>query len=396
MTESPDPAFCVRNLGSVRRGRFVHKPFTIFCGPNNTGKTWTLYSLYHFWSQLMTELEEIDTELEEIDTETFNKALSASLPDLFNSNPAALKDARFDLVSAAASVQSAPPTEPTDILAAAAKPADIFLMPAERNGLHLFFRELSTRRTALLHHASRENIDIVALLRDVIRSRYAVPIAHYIDWLNNMAEAQKSKSDGFHRHAERLKKDLAGGVYRVAPRSGDISFKPYQRRRDGVGTPELGLHMTSSTVKSLFGLWFYLEHQACSGALLMIDEPELNIHPENQRKIARLMARLVNGGLRIVISTHSDYIIREINSLLMLSRDDDGALRKKHGYEDEELLKPETVGAYLFDDHKIEPFDIDPEDGISATTFDDVIEKINRVNDDIFYSLKERREAIDD
>ena len=379
MIESPDPAFCVRNLGSVRRGRFVHKPLTIFCGPNNTGKTWTLYSLYHFWSQLMEKREEIDPE-------TFNEALSASLPDLFNSNPAALKDARFDLVFAAASVHSAPPTDP----------ADIFLMPAERNGLHLFFRELSTRRTALLHHASRENIDIAALLRDVIRSRYAVPIARYIDWLNEMTEAQKSKSDGFHRHAERLKKDLAGGVYRVAPRSGDISFKPYQRRRDGVGTPELGLHMTSSTVKSLFGLWFYLEYQACPGALLMIDEPELNIHPENQRRIARLMARLVNDGLRIVISTHSDYIIREINSLLMLIRDDDGALRRKHGYEDEEVLKPETVGAYLFDDHKIEPFDIDPEDGIRATTFDDVIENINKVNDDIFYSLKERREAIDD
>ncbi len=379
MTESPEPVFCVRNLGSVRRGSFVHKPLTIFCGPNNTGKTWTLYSLYHFWSELMTKSGEIDPE-------TFNNALSASLPDLFNSNPEAFKDARFDLVSAAASVRSAPPA-PT---------ADIFLMPAERNGLHLFFRELSTRRTALLHHASRENIDIAALLRDVIRSRYAVPIARYIDWLNEMTEAQKSKSGGFHRHAERLKKDLAGGVYRVAPRSGDISFKPYQRKRDGVGTPELGLHMTSSTVKSLFGLWFYLEHQACPGALLMIDEPELNIHPENQRKIARLMARLVNGGLRIVISTHSDYIIREINSLLMLSRNDDGALRQKHGYKDEEVLKPETVGAYLFDDHKIAPFDIDPEDGIRTTTFDDVIEKINKVNDDIFYSLKERREAIDD
>ena len=28
---------------------------------------------------------------------------------------------------------------------------DAFLMPAERNGLHLFFRELSSKRTALLH-----------------------------------------------------------------------------------------------------------------------------------------------------------------------------------------------------------------------------------------------------
>ena len=75
----------------------------------------------------------------------------------------------------------------------------IFLMPAERNGLHLFFRELSTRRTALLHHASRDNIDIAELLRDVVRSRYAIPIASYIDWLNNLTEIRKTKGGGFPR-----------------------------------------------------------------------------------------------------------------------------------------------------------------------------------------------------
>ena len=37
----------------------------------------------------------------------------------------------------------------------------------------------------------------------------------------------------------------------------------------------------------------------------MIDEPELNIHPANQRHIARLLARLVNAGMSVVISTHA-------------------------------------------------------------------------------------------
>ncbi len=40
--------FDVSNLGSVRSGSFALKPLTIFCGPNNSGKTWTMYSLYHF------------------------------------------------------------------------------------------------------------------------------------------------------------------------------------------------------------------------------------------------------------------------------------------------------------------------------------------------------------
>ena len=134
---------------------------------------------------------------------------------------------------------------------------------------------------------------------------------------------------------------------------------------------------------------FYLENQAQPGDLLMIDEPELNIHPKNQRKIARLLASLVNAGLRIVISTHSDYIVRELNNLLMLSQDD-GKLREKYEYSrrrnsESQSRYPRTCSTIK----DIKPFEISPEDGIYATTFDAVIEALNRVNDDIYYSLQE-------
>ena len=150
--------------------------------------------------------------------------------------------------------------------------------------------------------------------------------------------------------------------------------------------------MSSSTVKSLFGLWFYLENQARPGDLLMIDEPELNIHPENQQHIARLLARLVNAGLRVVISTHRDTIVREFNSLLMLSQDN-GELRKKYRYREDEVLTVEQVSVCLFEKQSITPFEISPEDGIYVTTFDTVIEDLNRINDNIHYSLQEKHDS---
>ena len=170
----------------------------------------------------------------------------------------------------------------------------------------------------------------------------------------------------------------------------------------------MGLHMASSTVKSLLGLWFYLENQARPGDLLMIDEPELNIHPGYQREIARLLARLVNAGLNVVISTHSDYIVREFNTLIMLNRDEDDTMRskyryehdgKKHKYEKEEILKMDQVSACLFDNQTIKAFDISPGDGIHAKTFDDVIRNLNEVNDGVYYHLQEQeisREEGDD
>ena len=388
--------FQVANLGVIKAGEFTQKPLTIFCGPNNSGKTWVVYSLYHCHGSMAglayqkgkekaarpgspTVGKQEEKSLQQSLPE-FNKQLSATLADVFNTSPELLANARFCLTG----------FDENHFQKFLDNPENTrfpFLMPAERNGLHLFYRELSTRRAALLHHASKDNIDLNELLKDVIRSRYALPIAHYINWLNELTEIQRGAAGAFHQHALQLQKQLANGAYKVERRSGVIRFKPYQRRRGGGAIQSMGLHMTSSTVKSLFGLWFYLENQAQPGDLLMIDEPELNIHSENQRHIARLLARLVNAGLRVVISTHSDYIVREFNSLLMLSQDN-GELSDRHGYSEDEVLKVEQVSACLFDNQKITPFEISSEDGIYATTFDTVIEDLNRVNDDIHYSLQ--------
>ncbi len=385
----PEFTFDVKNLGSIREGSFTHKPLTIFCGRNNSGKTWAMYSLYHFYERYQDLRDDGDDLIEDNDEKPslseFNEAMSRSLWFLFNTKSEQLEQAEFNLLAG------------QDWLERSRSVGDAFLMPAERSGLHLFFRELSTRRTALLHHASRDNIDIGELLRDVINSRYALPIADYINWLNSMTEIQRSKSEEFHPHAESLKRGLVRGSYSVDRSTGNIEFKPYQARRDGRRTAAMGLHMTSSVVKSLFGLWFYLEHQAKPGGILMIDEPELNIHPENQLRIARLLARLVNAGLNVVISTHSDYIIREFNSLIMLGENESKELQKKHKYAGDELLHLDKIGAYLFDEQTITPFQITPDDGIYATTFDEVIKDSNSVNNDIYYSIQEKIESrIDD
>lgn len=384
--------FEVENLGIIRGGEFTQKPLTVFCGPNNSGKTWAMYSLYYFY-RLLPGVAEADGHSKErnpgtISLKRFNEHMSTSLAELFNTSSKELNGAAFRLKATDSDWQH--------IVNKAESATRAFLMPAERNGLHLFFRELRARRTHLLHRASREEADFPKLLRDVIRSPYALPIADYIDWLNDLPERQKLKRKGFHDHALLLGRKLVGGTYRVGARSGSIRFKPYRSRRNGAGTNFMGLHMASSMVKSLFGLWFYLENQASKGNILMIDEPELNIHPENQREIARLLARLVNAGLNIVISTHSDYIVREFNSLIMLSQEQGEKLRKKHKYDRDEILKPEQVGAYLYDDQTIIPFEITPEDGIYATTFDDVISDINATNDDIYYSLQEQNDVQSD
>ena len=376
--------FSISNLGSVRSGKFCQRPLTILCGPNNSGKTWAMYSLYHChkWLQFFAEKAQDANEHSSLPSlRNFNRKVSSTLDDLFNSPPKILQNAKFQLLME---------EQASNQLIKSRQDYDTFLMPAERNGLHLFYRELSNRRTALLHHASREKINLQELLKDVIGSRYAIPIAHYIDWLNSLPEIQRNANDHFDGLVKDLQRKLTGGVYNVN-KEGDISFKPYQLKRDGIPTQKMGLHMTSSTVKSLFGLWFYLKNQARPDDLLMIDEPELNLHPDNQRSVARMLARMVNAGINIVIRTHSDYIIREFNTLLMLHSADQALLRK-YKYQPEETLNLDKVSAHLFDDQTIQPLAITADDGIHATTFDTVISDLNDINDTIYYELQELKQ----
>jgi len=396
-TATNDLTFSVENLGSVRSGSFTPKPLTLFCGPNNSGKTWVMYALNHCYYGLSflaqgSWKEERKPSLPAVEPlfaqnlQAFNDRCNSYLQNtVFNIPEEQLSNPRIYLES----------TLSLPKIIADWGVLSPFLMPAERNGLHLFFRELSARRAALLHQVSHKGIDMERLLRNVIRSPYAAPIAEYINWLNRLFEISNQHSADFHKLAEILEKTLAAGAYRMNPGTGSIVFKPHQTKQKDT-TPELDLHATASSVKSLFGLWFYLRHQAKKGDVLMIDEPELSLHPRHQRAIARLLARLVNAGLRVVVSTHSDYIVREINTLLMLGESAAEDLQKKHAYDQAETLKTDQVAAYLFDEGTIKEFEVTPDDGIYASTFDEVIDDLNRVNNDIYYSLQERREQEND
>jgi ABC-type multidrug transport system ATPase subunit len=137
----------------------------------------------------------------------------------------------------------------------------------------------------------------------------------------------------------------------------------------------------------------------------MVDEPELNLHPENQRRVARLFARLVNLGIKVFITTHSDYIIKELNTLIMLNSTKPHlvSIAKREGYKPEELLSPDKLRVYIAEKNLVQipgnskktkcqtlvAADIDPELGIEARSFDTTIDDMNRIQEAIIFSNEE-------
>jgi excinuclease UvrABC ATPase subunit len=152
-----------------------------------------------------------------------------------------------------------------------------------------------------------------------------------------------------------------------------------------------------------------LKHQAKKGDLLMIDEPELNLHPKNQRRLARLLVKLVNIGLKVFITTHSDYILKEFNTLIMLKPQTPhlAKIAAEYGYSPYELLAPEDVKVYIAQEdkirlpgsaksisgHTLKEAKVDPDTGIEVPVFDETIDIMNAIQDEILYGLGESENA---
>ena len=276
-----------------------------------------------------------------------------------------------------------------------------FISSAERTGVAIFRKELNFARNRLLDQVARadQKTDQRELLFKAYQS-YPKPIEDNVDFIRQLEDITKKKSSIAREDPEVLEDfaDIIGGNHEIT-QNDQLHYIPK-------GTQlRLTMNQSSSAVRSLLDIGFYLRCTVKKGDLLMVDEPELNLHPENQRRIARLFARLVNLGVKVFITTHSDYIVKELNTLIMLNHDKPHLKRiaEENGYRQSELICSNQVKVYMAQEelmpleegqkrrrrgYTLVEADIDPELGIEAPTFDETIDDMNRIQKDIVWGAE--------
>ena len=145
----------------------------------------------------------------------------------------------------------------------------------------------------------------------------------------------------------------------------------------------LELHITSSATVELLPIIVFLKHfVTLKDKLLIIEEPEAHLHPKAQIHIARFIALMVNYGIKVLITTHSDYIINELNNLIKLNfikNDKQQKYFKQNNLSKDFCLNPSEISAYLFKEDKnkvqVKKLDID-EYGISNENIDEVLDEL--------------------
>ena len=456
----------IENLGVLKKAEFELGDLTLICGYNNSGKTYATYALFGFlvnWQKFVSA-EVSDKKIRELfsdGTTQINIARYATnaknilakgcqrytqeLPKIFASNPKNFEETQFqaqldlDLESILASpverkirsrksellsfsklegssslvVSLSAETEkiglPTGLIEYIV--SDIvtgiifgqylpnpFIVSAERTGIAIFSKELDFAKTRLLKEVVQadKGIDPRELLSKSYND-YALPVQANVDFTRRVADITEEDSFIVEEHAQILDEftDIIGGKY-VSENDNSIRFKPSGKDRS------LKMGESSSAVRSMLDIGSYLRHIAKPGDLLMVDEPELSLHPENQRRVARLFARLINVGIRVFITTHSDYIIKELNTLIMLNQDKPylKKIAKSWGYRSEEFVDAERVKVYVAEKDLIKTkssnkrrsrhqtlkeAEVSHEQGIDARSFDKTIDEMNEIQEAIVW-----------
>ena len=263
------------------------------------------------------------------------------------------------------------------------------IFPVERNSIYTFSKELSIRRNMLvdqMQDLSTKKIDPFDFLFKRT-TRYPLPIRDGLEIAEDMNNLQKKDGD-YKEFATEIEEELLQGRVSVS-NDGEVQFTSNKAK-----SKKLPIHLSASIVKTLSSLVFYLKYLARKNDLIIIDEPELNLHPDNQVILTRLFARLINKGFRLLISTHSDYIIRELNNLIMLSNNkpEVAKLRDKFHYSSHEFINKDEVSVYYFDFKTKTTVATNSlpitELGFDIPSIDDTIDKLNETSEDLFYAIK--------
>jgi energy-coupling factor transporter ATP-binding protein EcfA2 len=266
-----------------------------------------------------------------------------------------------------------------------------FFFPAERTAINLFAKHITSTKAEIKDELDSDVIigmsdeELGRRLRAQVKNapKYPYAIRDYINFVNNF---KRQEEEGpFAKVASRIETLLTGGQIHIDDLD-QLSFTPKNSP-----TP-LELHLSSSLVKSLSYLIIYLRHEAKLGDQIIIDEPELNLHPDLQVALARIIAEMVNNGLKVIISTHSDYLIKELNNLILLDKlpksEDNFGFIEEHHYQPKDLLNSKLIGAYFLCDNTITPINVE-EDGIEVPSINDAITSIDSMAQEIFFRLEE-------
>lgn len=264
------------------------------------------------------------------------------------------------------------------------------IITAERLGISLFYKELDEKRNSLVDSLQKLDEDENSLNHFEflmnMSAYYATPIRDHISFTRNIDNIKKNDSQIASDYSIDIIKEILGAEFKKESKQ-DIRFYTKNKKSNKFDIP---LYLASSSARCIADIYFYLKHIAKEGDILIIDEPESHLTLRNQRLMAKLIASLINLKIKVFITTHSDFLVKEINNLILLSnnfKDKDKWLNKnKNLYTDKDNIKYTDVSVYQANNGVLDKLNISNK-GIDIPFFDEEINNLFSISSDLDYLI---------
>lgn len=232
-----------------------------------------------------------------------------------------------------------------------------YYLPAARSGIMQSHRIIAVSLVTRTKRVGLEQFPEVPTLSGAIAD-FMEKIILYED--------DKNSNDNMEHIAETLENEVLFGQILLKP---SASGYPDFRYLPQGTNEEIRLSQSSSMVSELAPLVLYLRSLVQPGDTLIIEEPEAHLHPGAQADMAVVLARLVRAGVKVIITTHSDWLLQEIGNLILEGLIDEEA------DEQPSWLLPEEVGIWHFQkDVPVTEIPFHSRKGFSPKDYHDVAE----------------------
>lgn len=261
-----------------------------------------------------------------------------------------------------------------------------FYLPADRTGV---MHAHSVVVSSLIDRATMSGIRPAARL-----PMLSGVLADFLEQLIELEPRRSSHRRFSNDHAAQIENAMLGGS--VAIEKAETSGYPRFTYQPAGWDHSLPLMNASSMVSELAPVVLYLRHLVRPGTVLIVEEPESHLHPALQVEFTRQLARLVQSGVRVVITTHSEWVLEELANIVRRSALVDK--QKKIASDSDISLRPDQVGAWLFRQKKrpkgsvVEELILDDDSGLYPTDYDAVSEALYNEGVEISRRLQARKD----
>ena len=209
----------------------------------------------------------------------------------------------------------------------------IYYLPASRGGIMQSYRTIADK--ALKQTSVSQGKNDSRMMSGIL--------GLFVRQLTGIEEREHGSDDIKVINKNLVRKILGGRIDVKFPGGKSPDFRYVMEDKD-----ELTMNDVSAAVAELAPLSIFMRHYLWSKDILIFEEPETGLHPQGQRDIADIMVRLVNEGVFVLATTHSDIILEQIGNAVRASQFNNVAKGEKLLGEDREPLALQDAAVYDF------------------------------------------------